>query len=76
MQDSLAAFSDLVAWTDAFTNNIVPRVGNGEGYQNYPNPRDRNFAARYWPDAITRAKLKAVRRQYDPTGLFAFPQNV
>jgi FAD/FMN-containing dehydrogenase len=62
-------------WTDDFIR-ISEEIGNGEGYQNYPNPRDGFFATRYWPNATSRARLSRVKQAYDPQGRFQFPQGV
>lgn len=47
---------------------------NGEVFQNFADPDLRDYRARYWGDAFPA--LLAVKRKYDPQGLFDFPQAI
>jgi FAD/FMN-containing dehydrogenase len=50
------------------------RFGNGQAYQNYPDPTLPDPLAAYYGSNLPR--LVEVRRRYDPHGLFAQPQGV
>ncbi|MEF2979306.1 FAD-binding oxidoreductase [Subtercola sp. YIM 133946] len=61
-----------LAWVAAFAAALEPFT-NG-AYPNVPNAGAVSWAMDYWgPDV---ARLSAVKRAYDPTDVFRFPQSV
>lgn len=46
---------------------------SGAAYQNYTDPTLANWRTAYYGDAA--ARLAQLRRRYDPTGFFTFPQS-
>ena len=59
--------SFLSSWAD-----LVTPLGNGRIYQNFPSADAPNYQENYWGAALPA--LAAVKRKYDPAGLFDFPQ--
>lgn len=49
-------------------------VWNGGIYQNYPSPDVPNYRDNYWREAFPT--LLAVKKKYDPLGVFTFPQAI
>ncbi len=52
---------------------LVPYVGTS-GYVNYADPALRDYASAYWGPNL--ARLKQVKKTYDPHNVFSFPQAV
>jgi hypothetical protein len=57
----------------AFAADLDP-LGNGEACQNYPSRENLTYRTMYWRDSFST--LLAVRRKYDPGGLFRGGQPV
>ncbi|RVU17057.1 FAD-binding oxidoreductase [Streptomyces antnestii] len=65
--------STATAWLNA-THNAMRPYASGAAYQNYTDPTLTNWRQAYYGDATTR--LAAVKKQYDPTAFFKFPQSL
>jgi hypothetical protein len=52
---------------------LQPYVGDA-GYANYADPSLRDYATAYWGQNL--ARLKRVKKTYDPRNVFSFPQSV
>ena len=61
------------AWLDGVWTAMRP-YASGEAYQNYTDPRLTDWEQAYY--GANAARLRAVKRRYDPDGLFRFPQGV
>ncbi|HXV86176.1 MAG TPA: FAD-binding oxidoreductase [Gemmatimonadales bacterium] len=53
---------------------LMHTLWNGHSYQNYPQRGDANYRWMFWGDAFPT--LLAVKKKYDPEGLFRFPMDV
>jgi FAD/FMN-containing dehydrogenase len=53
---------------------LMYRFWNGHSYQNYPRRGDANYRWMFWGDAFPT--LLAVKRRYDPDGVFRFPMDI
>ena len=60
-------------WLTDF-RSLMHRFWNGHSYQNYPRRGDANYRWMFWGDAFP--SLLAVKRRYDPDGVFEFPMGV
>jgi FAD/FMN-containing dehydrogenase len=60
-------------WLDAAHASMSP-YASGAAYQNYTDPTLTNWKQAYYGDAASR--LTRLKGQYDPTGLFSFPQSL
>ncbi|WP_253800196.1 FAD-binding oxidoreductase [Kitasatospora paracochleata] len=60
-------------WLDDVWSAMRPYAG-GEAYQNYLDPQLSTWEQAYY--GANAARLRQVKRSYDPTGLFRFPQGV
>jgi FAD/FMN-containing dehydrogenase len=67
--DELAAKYFLSSWS-----NLVSPFWNGGIYQNFPSADAPDYRKNYWGAAYTA--LAAIKRKYDPDGLFDFPQAI
>lgn len=63
-----------VAWLDRFMTLMSPRF-NGMAYQNYPRATFEDYPLRYW-GTDTYTELCAIKKKYDPTDFFTFPQAI
>ncbi|GAA1091278.1 FAD-binding oxidoreductase [Kitasatospora arboriphila] len=61
------------SWLDGVWTAMRP-YASGQAYQNYVDPRLDGWEQAYY--GANAARLRSVKRTYDPTGLFRFPQAV
>ncbi|MCU7827056.1 FAD-binding oxidoreductase [Kitasatospora sp. DSM 101779] len=65
---------DLLAQTGAMHHTLRRRLNTRTAYVNFPDPDLTGWQHAYYGDNYRR--LTEVKRRYDPTGLFHFPQAV
>jgi FAD/FMN-containing dehydrogenase len=68
-----AGINNQHAWLRSFWSSMQP-YANGQAYQNYIDPDLTNWSAAYY--AQNYAQLQKVKKTYDPTRLFNFPQAI
>jgi FAD/FMN-containing dehydrogenase len=68
-----AGINNQHAWLRSFWASMQP-YANGQAYQNYIDPDLTNWSAAYYAQNYPR--LQTVKRTYDPTRLFNFPQGI
>ncbi|WP_406399556.1 FAD-binding protein [Streptomyces uncialis] len=56
------------------THGAMRRHASGAAYQNYTDPSLTGWRGAYYGAAA--ARLRAVKRRYDPSGFFTFPQSL
>jgi hypothetical protein len=61
------------AWLRSFWTSMRP-YASGQAYQNYVDPDLTNWAQAYYAQNLTR--LQNIKKIYDPTRLFTFPQAI
>ena len=61
------------AWLRSFWTSMRP-YANGQAYQNYIDPDLTNWSQAYY--AQNYARLRQIKKTYDPTRLFNFPQAI
>ena len=61
------------SWLDGVWTSMRP-YASGEAYQNYIDPHLAGWEQAYY--GSNAARLRTVKRAYDPTNLFHFPQSV
>jgi hypothetical protein len=61
------------SWLTTAHNAMTPHA-SGAAYQNYTDPTLKNWRKAYYGEAS--ARLTTVKKQYDPTGFFAYPQSL
>jgi FAD/FMN-containing dehydrogenase len=61
------------SWINSTWNAMRP-YASGEAYQNYIDPQLRGWEQAYY--GANAPRLRAVKRAYDPKGLFRFPQSI
>ena len=60
-------------WLRNFWSSMRP-YASGQAYQNYIDPDLTNWAQAYYGGNLN--KLSAIKKKYDPTDLFTFPQAI
>jgi FAD/FMN-containing dehydrogenase len=68
-----AGINNQHAWLRSFWTAMRP-YANGQAYQNYIDPDLTNWSQAYYAQNYPR--LQTVKRTYDPTRLFNFPQAI
>ncbi|MFI6944218.1 FAD-binding oxidoreductase [Streptomyces sp. NPDC050418] len=66
-----ASDAGAARWVDA-THAAMRPYASGSAYQNYVDPKLKNWREAYYGSAAGR--LVRVKRRYDPDGMFTFPQ--
>jgi FAD/FMN-containing dehydrogenase len=61
------------SWLNGVWTSMRP-YASGQAYQNYIDPRLTGWEQAYYGANATR--LRSVKRTYDPSGLFHFPQSI
>ncbi|MER5434392.1 FAD-binding oxidoreductase [Streptomyces sp. NPDC002588] len=59
------------SWLNTAHKSMSP-YASGAAYQNYADPTLTNWRKAYYGDALPR--LTRLKKQYDPTGFFTYPQ--
>jgi FAD/FMN-containing dehydrogenase len=70
---SATGINNQHAWLRSYWASMQP-YANGQAYQNYADPDLTNWAQAYY--AQNYAQLQKVKKTYDPTRLFNFPQAI
>jgi FAD binding domain/Berberine and berberine like len=65
--------ANQLAWLRRFWAAMRP-YASGQAYQNYPDPDLVNYAQAYYGSNLPR--LSGIKKKYDPTGMFTFPQSI
>ncbi|WP_416976207.1 FAD-binding oxidoreductase [Streptomyces sp. T028] len=63
--------STAQSWLNTAHKSMRP-YASGSAYQNYADPTLTNWRKAYYGDALPR--LTQLKKQYDPTGFFTYPQ--
>jgi hypothetical protein len=61
-------------WLDEFYDDIFGETPPGHSYQNFPDPTLKDWRRAYYGANYDR--LVRVKRKYDPTGFFRYPQAI
>ena len=72
-EDSPQRIEENVAWQNAFYAAMLPFSTRG-AYQNFTDPAEYDWARAYYGSALT--SLRKVKRAFDPTNVFQFPQSI
>jgi FAD/FMN-containing dehydrogenase len=68
-----AGINNQHAWLRSFWTSMRP-YASGQAYQNYIDPDLTNWRTAYYAQNLPR--LEAIKKTYDPTRLFTFPQAI
>ena len=68
-----AGINNQHAWLRSFWASMQP-YANGQAYQNYIDPDLTDWQQAYYGSNYNQ--LAAIKKKYDPTGLFTFPQAI
>jgi hypothetical protein len=63
-----------LAWLDDFYEALFPFGPPRHSYQNFPDPQLDDWRTAYY--GRNYGRLVAVKRDYDPTGFFSYPQAI
>jgi hypothetical protein len=63
-----------LAWLDEFYAGIFGDMTPPDSYQNFPDPTLRDWRRAYY--GVNYDRLVQVKRRYDPTGFFSYPQAI
>lgn len=61
-------------WLDEFYDGMFADAPPGHAYQNFPDPTLKDWRRAYYGANYNR--LVRVKRKYDPTGFFSYPQAI
>jgi FAD binding domain/Berberine and berberine like len=61
-------------WLDEFYDDIFGDTPPGQSYQNFPDPTLKDWRRAYY--GANYHRLVSVKRKYDPTGFFRYPQAI
>ncbi|MFK4269544.1 FAD-binding oxidoreductase [Streptomyces milbemycinicus] len=61
-------------WLHDFYDAIFPEAPPEHSYQNFPDPKLRDWREAYY--GVNYPRLVRVKRKYDPTGFFRYPQAI
>jgi FAD binding domain/Berberine and berberine like len=61
-------------WLDEFYHDIFGATPPAQSYQNFPDPTLRDWRGAYY--GANYHRLVRVKRKYDPTGFFRYPQAI
>ncbi len=70
---SSAGINNQHAWLRNYWSSMR-RYASGQAYQNYIDPDLTNWQQAYY--GANYARLVGIKKKYDPTGLFTFPQAI
>jgi FAD/FMN-containing dehydrogenase len=70
---SSAGISNQHAWLRGFWQSMRP-FASGQAYQNYIDPDLTNWQQAYY--GVNYHRLTVIKKKYDPTDLFTFPQAI
>jgi FAD/FMN-containing dehydrogenase len=68
-----AGINNQHAWLRSFWTSMRP-YASGQAYQNYIDPDLTNWRQAYYGQNL--ARLESIKKTYDPTRLFTFPQAI
>ncbi|MFD8718174.1 FAD-binding oxidoreductase [Streptomyces sp. NPDC059629] len=72
--DTAAVAEANLRWLQQFYDDIFPGKAPDQAYQNFPDPTLKNWREAYY--GANYPRLVDVKRKYDPTGFFDYPQAI